>query len=160
MTNLVADSLPNRSSSTAPATDGRSVCYRRQSAYREHESLGASYVASGEGTCAADRYPNPGPGHPLPKSAAGKAANYTLARWNKLTRFLEYNSAQSSFPRLLDSKEWFEDFGQRVLRAPWTIVPNADRRDALSKSECHINFSLLRRISNCIARYILYGAAK
>jgi len=96
----------------------------------------------------------------LPKSAAGKAANYTLALWNKLTRFLEYNSAQSSFPRLLDSKEWFEDFGQRVLRAPWTIVPNADRRDALSKSECHINFSLLRRISNCIARYILYGAAK
>jgi transposase len=32
----------------------------------------------------------------LPKSAAGKAANYTLALWNKLTRFLEYPELELS----------------------------------------------------------------
>jgi hypothetical protein len=32
----------------------------------------------------------------LPKSAVGKAANYTLALWNKLTRFLKYSELELS----------------------------------------------------------------
>jgi hypothetical protein len=32
----------------------------------------------------------------LPKSAAGKAARYTLSLWNKLTRFLQYPELELS----------------------------------------------------------------
>lgn len=50
----------------------------------------------------------------LPKSAAGKAANYTLALWSKLTRFLEYpelelsnNLAENSMrPVSIGRKNW------------------------------------------------------
>jgi transposase len=50
----------------------------------------------------------------LPSSALGKAANYTLSRWRKLTRFLEYpelelsnNVAENSMrPVALGRKNW------------------------------------------------------
>jgi transposase len=50
----------------------------------------------------------------LPQSATGKAANYTLALWNKLTRFLEYpelelsnNLAENSMrPIAIGRKNW------------------------------------------------------
>src|SRR5208282_1973379 len=50
----------------------------------------------------------------LPKSAAGKAANYTLALWNKLTLVLEYpelelsnNLAENSMrPIAVGRKNW------------------------------------------------------
>ena len=50
----------------------------------------------------------------LPSSALGKAANYTLSLWRKLTRFLEHpelelsnNLAENSMrPAALDRKNW------------------------------------------------------
>jgi transposase len=62
----------------------------------------------------------------LPKSAVGKACSYTLALWNKLTRFLEYpqlelsnNLAENSMrPVALGRKNWIhigsEQAGPRV----------------------------------------------
>jgi hypothetical protein len=53
----------------------------------------------------------------LPKSAAGKAANYTLALWTKLTRFLEY-------PELELSNNFAENFMRPIAvgRRNWIHV--------------------------------------
>ena len=74
----------------------------------------------------------------LPKSTAGKAANYTLSLWNKLTRFLEYpelelsnNLAENSMrPVAIGRKNWVhighEHAGPKIA-AIFSIVESCRR---------------------------------
>jgi transposase len=76
----------------------------------------------------------------LPKSAAGKAANYTLTLWQKLTLFLKYpelelsnNLAENSMrPIALGRKNWLhlgsKDAGPKIA-AIFSVVESCRRLD-------------------------------